>query len=116
MMAGDFNVIADPVESSNSADTFVTNTDIREFMDCCIRLSMFDHVSTGPTFTWTNKHLDGFITKKLDRVLINDAWLAQFTHSTMEFLALEVSDHCPSLIQLEEVIHFPPRPFKFFNF
>ena len=77
---------------------------------------MFDHVLARPIFTWTNKHLDGFIAKKLDKVLINDAWLAKFTHFTMEFLAPEVSNHCPSLIQLEEVIHFPLKPFKFFNF
>ena len=76
-MAGDFNVIADLVESLNSSDVFVTNSYIRGFTDCCIQLLIFNHAYSGPV-TWTNKHMDGFIAKKLDRVLVNDNWIAKF--------------------------------------
>ena len=59
--------------------------------------------------------MDGFIARKLDGVLVNDVWMENFGHSTMEFLAHEVSDHCPSLIQFEEVMYSPPKPFKLCN-
>ena len=34
----------------------------------------------------------------------------------VEFLALEVSDHCPAIIHLQHVNESPPKPFRFFNF
>ena len=111
MLVRDFNVIADPSESSNSSDSFVNS----DFTDCKIQLSVLDHVFTGPVFTWTNKHSERFISKKLDRVLINDVWLSKFASSTVEFLPPEVSDHSP-MIHFEQVKQSPPKPFKFFNF
>ena len=33
----------------------------------------------------------------------------------MEFLSPEVSDHCPSLIQIQQAMLSPPKPFKIFN-
>ena len=29
----------------------------------------------GPRYTWCNKREDGLISKKLDRVLVNEEWL-----------------------------------------
>ena len=51
MLVGDFNVIVDPNESSSSTESFVTNSDIKDFTDCKIQLSVFDHAFTGPVFT-----------------------------------------------------------------
>ena len=56
------------------------------------------------------------MAKKLDRVLINDLWSSWFAHLLVEFLSPEVSDHCPSLIKLQQDTFSPPKPFKFFNF
>ena len=80
------------------------------------QLSVMDHASSGPFFTWSNKHHDGFLTRKLDRVFINGNWIAKIPHSTVEFLAPKVSDHCPALIMMNQDIASPPKPFKFFNF
>ena len=70
MLIGDFNVIADCNESSNSFDSFATNSDIRDFTDCRIHLSTFDHAYTSPLFTWTNKHSKDFIAKSLTKFLL----------------------------------------------
>ena len=69
MLARDFNITVDPNGSSNPSNTSVANSNIRDFVDCKIQLLVFDHIYAGPTFTWTNKHFEGFIAKKLDRVL-----------------------------------------------
>ena len=80
------------------------------------KLSIFDHAFTGPMLTWSNRHLDGFIARKLDRVLVNDNWCPLFTHSSVELLPLEVSDHCPAFIQVQQGGDSHPKPFRFFNF
>ncbi|XVE91311.1 hypothetical protein DITRI_Ditri20bG0143500 [Diplodiscus trichospermus] len=59
---------------------------------------MLDYAYNGPLFTWTNKQMEGFLARKLDRVLINDVWLDRFVDSTVDFLPPEVSNHSPTLI------------------
>ena len=88
---------------------------MKEFAEVRNHISVYDHAYNGALFTWTNKHQEGFIARKLDRVLINDSWSDCFAHSTVEFLPPEVSDHCPSLIQIQQDMLSPPKPFKFFN-
>ena len=77
MLSGDFNIIASPSES------FIVNqgvsNDIKEFTEAMIKLSIFDHAYTGPMLTWSNRHLEGFIVRKLDRILVNDNWCLLFT-------------------------------------
>ena len=48
--------------------------------------------------------------------MINGEWHVIFSHSTMEFLHHEVSDHYPAFIQLDQDWVSLPKLFKFFNF
>ena len=114
LIAGDFNVILHPSESSNDHQGFTS--DMRDFMESKVKISVFDHAFSGPLFTWSNHQLDGFLARKLDRVLINGNWLPCFAQSQVEFLPPEISDHCPALIQLQQDNYSPPKPFKFFNY
>lgn len=116
ILAGDFNVIADVVESEPLCFSSSHRTDIIEFNEVCRSLSLFDHWFFGSTFTWFNNHDEGFIFRKLDRVLINSNWLETFPKSTVEFLAPKVSDHCLGVINLCKDVFSPPKPFRFFNF
>ena len=116
ILAGDFNIIAHPSESLNYNGSQVVTSDIREFTECTLQLSVFDHAYTGPNFTWSNRQQDGFLARKLDRVLINDNWLTSFPHSTVEFLSPEESDYCAAMMQLHTVSNSPPKPFKVFNY
>ena len=116
ILTGDYNVTVHPSKSSNCSDSHMINSDMQEFIDARLQLSVFDHVHVGPKFTWTNKHQEGFLARKLDRVLINNSWSDRFPPSHVEFLCPEVSDHCPGLILLQQEFHSPPKPFKFFNF
>ena len=56
------------------------------------------------------------MARKLDRVLINDNWMQDFVHSTVEFISPGISDHCPALVQVQQEGYSPPKPFKVFNF
>ena len=85
-------------------------------MDCVQELTVFDHDYNGPFLTWSNRQGNSFLAKKLDRVIINDNWLLNFSHSIVDFLAPDVSDHSSAYIQLDMVLFSPPKPFKFFNF
>ena len=92
------------------------NFDMKEFNEVRNRISVFYLVASGPLFTWTNKHQEGFIARKLDRMLINSSWHSRYAQSHVEFLAPKVSNHCPTYILLQRDIISPPKPFKFFNY
>ncbi|KAH1098327.1 hypothetical protein J1N35_015248 [Gossypium stocksii] len=75
---------------------------MEEFRDFVSLLEVTNLGAVGSTFTWSNLQQSNFITKKLDRVLVNSFWLLEFSYSHAKFLAPEVSDHCPS-VALKEV-------------
>ncbi|XVE56937.1 hypothetical protein DITRI_Ditri04bG0050900 [Diplodiscus trichospermus] len=116
ILARDFNVVAHPSESSKFDSSQGTSVDIKDFQECIEHFAIFHHASVGPFFTWSNKQHENFIAKKLDRVMINEEWLCQFSNSKVEFPPLGVSDHYPALVQIYHSEDFPPKPFKFFNF
>ncbi|GLT49725.1 hypothetical protein SLA2020_232620 [Shorea laevis] len=78
---------------------------------------LFDLPASGPLFTWTNKKMEGIIARKLDRLLVNSAWLEVFTNFKAEFLPPAISDHCAGSVTIqEEVVYNARKPFKFFSF
>ena len=116
ILAGDWNVMAHPSKSSKFDGSQVPNLDMKEFTECLEHLAVFDHNFTGLLFTWSNKQGEGFMARKLDRVLVNSVWLQAYESSKVEFLSSGESDHCLALVQLSQVVNSPPKPFKFFNF
>ena len=78
-------------------------------------LAVFDHVYTGPLYTWTNKQDEGFMARKLDQALVNCSWLYMFASSRVYFLSPCVSDHSVAFIKLSQESLSPPKPFKFFS-
>lgn len=66
-------------------------------MDCLRDLEVDELAFLGCFHTWTNKQSDSdFVSKKLDRVMSNCAWLQLFGNSSAEFLERGVSDHSPA--------------------
>ncbi|KAK8675273.1 hypothetical protein V6N13_033342 [Hibiscus sabdariffa] len=100
MLAGDFNIISCPQESSDFNGSQGVTGAMREFKDCQEGLDVIDHPFIGSFFTWCNYRDDDPLSRKLDRVLINQAWLTGFPCSSVEFLVPDCSDHCPSYVVL----------------
>jgi len=70
---------------------------------------------SGCFFTWNNKSEgSNFLTRKLDRVLVNEEWLCKFGKTCVEFPLGGVSDHSPAVITVGTLLSFGPKPFKFF--
>ncbi|XVE69029.1 hypothetical protein DITRI_Ditri09bG0116900 [Diplodiscus trichospermus] len=111
ILAGDFNVVVHPSESSNFNGYQTSNADIKDFSECLHKIAVLDHTAFGPSFTWSNKQQGNFIAKKLYRVLVNEVWLKEFPSSKVEFLPPGISDHCSAYIQLFNSEYSPPKLF-----
>ena len=116
IIGGDFNEIIHCAEHSSPAFNNITPQMI-EFKDCIDELEVRDLRFHGPPFTWSNKQSSDPISKKLDRVMINEEWLLTFPNSLAQFMLPDFSDHTPSLVNLEAALPVAgTRPFKFYNF
>ncbi|XP_056172498.1 uncharacterized protein LOC115693838 [Syzygium oleosum] len=113
IVAGDFNAIRDPEDRVGSSTPWIPSFD--ECREGLNQAGLEDLRYVGCRYTWT--HSSGINRKmcKIDRVLINDCWLQQFSFSEANFLPPGISDHSPMVIKI-----VPPsssnKPFKFFNF
>ncbi|GJZ12297.1 RNA-directed DNA polymerase, eukaryota, reverse transcriptase zinc-binding domain protein [Tanacetum coccineum] len=92
VIMGDFNVTLNTVEHSSGSSRITM--DMAEFNDTINNLEVEDICSSGFQFTWTKslKNPRCKILKKLDRILINDAFLQKFQAHGV-FLPYMVSDH-----------------------
>ncbi|VVB09125.1 unnamed protein product [Arabis nemorensis] len=116
VIGGDFNQILHFAEHSSPSTNSIDGP-MTMFRDCLLQMGMFDLRSQGPQFTWTNNQPSDPIVEKLDRVLVNSSWISMFPNSTTTFLAPNISDHCPALLDLSyQLPKTGTRPFKFFNY
>ncbi|XP_039056349.1 uncharacterized protein LOC120199288 [Hibiscus syriacus] len=117
VVGGDFNVVLSANESSDFESLGVHSfSDMEDFQDCLGDLDLLDHPFLGPTFTWSNRQDEGFLARKLDRILVNPECLTAHPDSFAEFKAQGASDHCLGMIWTQkDALARRPKPFKFFN-
>lgn len=115
-VGGYFNQILHPSEhSSPTVNTF--SSDMVEFSDCLLQMGLFDLRYQGMFNTWMNKQPDLPIAKKLDRLLVNQAWINSFPSSSTLFLPHDFSDHTLCVLDLAMPLPISgTKPFKFFNY
>jgi hypothetical protein len=76
LIIGDFNVICYSQEKWGKEGFSCYD---REFVECVQQLEIDDLSFSGCFHTWTNNQVgEDFVSKKLDRVLSNGAWLHSF--------------------------------------
>lgn len=112
---GDFNEILDVEEHSGFEYSPNITSGMRDFQDVVRYCSLTDLASQGPLYTWCNKREEGLISKKLDRVLVNENCPLTFPHSYNVFETGGCSDHLRCRIHLTEEEIFRRKPFKFVN-
>lgn len=89
MVLGDFNVTLDEAETVGGAGG--VSSSMNEFRECVATINMMDLNYCGIQFTSGSPHGVG-IVKKLDRVLVNEAFILKFHGAKAEFLPHGVSD------------------------
>lgn len=112
---GDFNQILDQSESSRAATAVSSSRGMRDFFNCTIATALSDLPFCGNEFTWSNNQGATVVSKKLDRILVNDAWLRLFPNSLGVFGDPGISDHNPCCVYLDTTKQKRKLPFKFFS-
>lgn len=113
IVLGDFNTVFGPGEKVGGRPL---SSDVYDFIaDILLQVSLADLKWRGVKFTWSNCSAGlARIQCKLDRVLVNDLWVQEFSDSEAQFLPPLASDHSLGLVR---VVRSAPvrRTFKFFN-
>lgn len=116
ILGGDLNQIIHPMEHSEPS---ITAPDflMYQLRDCFTQLGLFDLRYIGPTLTWINSRPENPISKKLDRLMVNNSLVSSFPDVLASFLPPNFSDHSPCVIDL--AFNLPlagTQPYKFQNY
>ncbi|CAH2064195.1 unnamed protein product [Thlaspi arvense] len=115
VVSGDFNQIMHPSEHSDPMINHFTS-DMLEMRESMRQLELFDLRYQCSPFTWSNRQPADPCAKKLDRLLVNNHWLARYPQSAAIFSAPDFSDHTPCHLNLATPLPLAgTKLFKFFN-
>lgn len=115
IIMGDFNEILEVAEHSNYQEAGVMTAGMKEFESVVQHCHFTDMSYQGPKFTWCNRRDEGIVCKKLDRILVNEAWLHKRTQAYCVFEAGGCFDHLRGRFHLKSEAIGKRRPFKFTN-
>ncbi|XP_022030689.1 uncharacterized protein LOC110931611 [Helianthus annuus] len=114
-MMGDFNSALNIEDSSMGTSS--CSTGMREFQACVDDIEVVDINRSGIHFTWNQKPKKGVgLLKKIDRVMGNTSFLAEYLNSVAIFKPYRLSDHCPCILSFPDAMKMKSRSFKFANF
>ena len=111
---GDFNVIASTQEKLGGRAYNISKS--LEFISIIEACGLVDMGYTGQDYTWCNHRKDGArIWKRLDRGMVNDKWLDMMPQSNITHLPSVGSDHCPLLLEMNNIQTPVIKYFRFLN-
>ncbi|GJY05634.1 RNA-directed DNA polymerase, eukaryota, reverse transcriptase zinc-binding domain protein, partial [Tanacetum coccineum] len=116
VILGDFNVTLKVSEHSNGSTNL--SSEMSEFQDCINNIEVDDLHSEGFHFTWTKslKNPKCRTLKKLDRVMVNEAFIDSFRQAHGVFLPYIISDHSPIIMRIPNGVQKRKGAFRFSNF
>ncbi|KAL0294828.1 UNVERIFIED_CONTAM: hypothetical protein Sangu_3209400 [Sesamum angustifolium] len=114
IVGGDFNTVVDMSEVCGaSADIHLA---MNEFRDCILGTGLIHLPVQGELFSWHNcSEGDRSLWKRLDRLLVNDAWLRLWPNSHYQCLNARTSDHSPLVLRGDTDNHMVSM-FRFDNY
>lgn len=115
VIMGDFNEVLEGEEHSSYQDSGLVTSGMRDFESVIQHCRLTDMGYQGPHFTWCNKRDEGTISKKLDRILVNEKWLHNRTQAYGVFEAGGISDHLRGRFHTTAEAVGKRKPFKFTN-
>ncbi|GKV45492.1 hypothetical protein SLEP1_g52564 [Rubroshorea leprosula] len=89
-----------------------TTREMREFNSFIQDAGLVDLPLVGRRYTWHSAN--GQHRSRIDKFLLSDDWLKNWSDLKQWGLGRTVSDHCPLLLKNEKV-DWGPKPFKFFD-
>ncbi|KAL0301754.1 UNVERIFIED_CONTAM: hypothetical protein Sradi_6452200 [Sesamum radiatum] len=104
LVLGDFNAVIDDSEvCGHAADT---SASMNEFRQCILDSGLIHLPFTGCPFTWHNCSTGSrSLWKRLDRMLVNEAWLDKWPNASYISALPSTSDHSPLIIHSEYRVH-----------
>ncbi|XP_074305749.1 uncharacterized protein LOC141640971 [Silene latifolia] len=112
-LVGDFNTVLSPDERLGGN---TKQEDMDDFINCMGTCGMTDIASTGALFTWNNKQdYSTRIYSRLDRFLVNQAWLDIYPDMVAHFYPEGLFDHCPCIVSNIKSGATKNASFKYFN-
>ncbi|XP_022039943.1 uncharacterized protein LOC110942475 [Helianthus annuus] len=115
VILGDFNSALNLEDKSMGVSH--VSIGMREFQECVANIEMFDINRSGFQFTWNQKPKKGVgLLKKIERVMGNTPFVAEFPNSIAFFHPYRMSDHCPSLLKIPSACKSKRKAFEFANF
>ncbi|CAI9094510.1 OLC1v1030263C1 [Oldenlandia corymbosa var. corymbosa] len=98
IIVGDFNCILTPDEKLGGS--VALSSDSGSFRMVLEQSEMEEIKTHGSKYTWSNKQFgNSRILAKLDRMLVNDQWLAMYPEATAKVLTPGISDHHAILLE-----------------
>ncbi|GKV25404.1 hypothetical protein SLEP1_g34851 [Rubroshorea leprosula] len=108
-LAGDFNAVR---RAEERAGCTRISGEMREFDEFIHNAELLDLPLLGRKYTWYNSN--GQHMSRIDRFLLSEDWIMEWSDVKQWGLRRSVSDHCPILLKNEKV-DWGPKPFKFFD-
>ncbi|GKV11959.1 hypothetical protein SLEP1_g23168 [Rubroshorea leprosula] len=108
-LMGDFNAVRNTKQRAGCKGF---SREMRDF-DCFIcEAGLVDLPLVGRKYTWYNAN--GQQMSRIDRFLLSEDWILNWSDVKQWGLRRTVSDHCPIILK-NEMVDWGPKPFKFFD-
>ncbi|XP_071713963.1 uncharacterized protein [Rutidosis leptorrhynchoides] len=115
VLMGDFNSSLH-LDDSTSGSSKITIS-MRKFRECIDSIQVTDLNHMGLHFTWNQKpKASSGILKKIDRVMVNDAFLTSHVNAYALFQPYRISDHSPAILKIPAGNMVRRKHFRFSNY
>ncbi|GJV82670.1 RNA-directed DNA polymerase, eukaryota, reverse transcriptase zinc-binding domain protein [Tanacetum coccineum] len=116
VILGDFNATLKVSEHSNGSAN--PSSEMSDFQECVNSIEIDDLHSEGFHYTWTKslKNPKCKTLKKLDRIMVNEAFIDTFQQAYGVFLPYMISGHSSIIVRIPNGVQKRKGSFRFSNF